>query len=277
MLGAFRGDLGSTVATTHIPHLKKKLELLRTYGQLKTHEAHAQAFGVSASTVRWWWTGDSTRDPERIPVSAVETFVDLVRQALPAPLEEAELRSLAFGPVHALEQQLQGLSLGASRLWDLIEREGRTDRLLLRIVSKDGVDLVTRVGARPSNQSLRLGQPFCFDAPFERAPYTLLLQSVQGKTAIVAIESHGKSLVQQSGPHLIPSDGDIRPLVEDNDIGLHLFIVLGVRRAFPPVIVEAARHGAVLEESALAKLGTFLSGIDGSRRTIDLIRIDVRP
>ena len=274
MLGSIQRIMGFGVSTTHIRDLKKKLELLRTYGALKTHDALAGAFGVSAGTVRWWWTGDSTRSPERIPTSAVENFLDLLRQAIPAPLDDAEIRSLAFGEVQSLEQQLQGGSGGVSKFWKLVEREGCSGRLSLHLVSPDNLDLVTRVRRAPTDGNLRLGQPFCFEVGFEPAPHMLLLQCVQGQVAVAA---HETNITPQAGTlNLLPADGAVQPLVEENDIGIHRFIAIGVRRAFPAEIVQAAKIGVVLTDAAIAILGRFLSDIDAARRSIDVAVIEIR-
>ncbi len=96
------------MSTTQIPELKRKFELLRTYGPWRTWAALAKAFDRQTATIRWWAHGDGGRAPGSLPHEHVLTFLELVRQVLPDTLSEPESRAIAFGDALTFELVLQG-------------------------------------------------------------------------------------------------------------------------------------------------------------------------
>ena len=90
---------------------------------------------------------------------------------------------------------------------------------------------------KPADTIIRLGERFCFELDGEADGYAIAMQSVRGQWHNIPLGPNGRiSAPIQSGQNRLPimQDGKLDPLRENNDEGVHEFILITAQTAdFP--------------------------------------------
>ncbi|KPD12642.1 hypothetical protein [Phaeobacter sp. 11ANDIMAR09] len=108
-------------------------------------------------------------------------------------------------------------------------------RLVLVLVTMGIVERESHL--KPADTIIRLGERFCFELDGEADGYAIAMQSVRGQWHNIPLGPNGRiSAPIQSGQNRLPimQDGKLDPLRENNDEGVHEFILITAQTAdFP--------------------------------------------
>lgn len=262
--------------STLVPDLKAKLALLRAHGPRRTWPELAAPFGRKPKTLRWWADGSETHAAGAIPDAFIETFLVLVRDAMPRQLHPADLRALALGPLGAFRAAMEGDPVSVPSLQALIAQEGRLGRARLHV--QTDLALVEKAESAPQPALLKFGQRFYLEFSADRPGHALVLQHVQQAWGVVPFSDQSPSCRVDAGAVYVPplsASGAPEFLVERRDAGLHRFLCLFVPVPFPPEILQAATLQAQLDIALLQKLAQFYVNQPRDARGIDLLEVRI--
>ena len=82
---------------------------------------------------------------------------------------------------------------------------------------------------KPADTTIRLGERFCFELDSETEGYAIAFQAVRGQWHNIPLGANGETNARiRSGQNRLPkrSDGQIDPLTENHDEGMHEFVLI---------------------------------------------------
>lgn len=256
-----------------VPELRRKLNLLVETGHFADRAAIARAFGLSEITLRGWANGSSGTPPDTVPQKNVAALVDLYARALP-DLSSGAIRRVLAGPASDLENLLRGGS--DCSLKDLIAREADTSSAVLFFDNPNSMGLVRRATSnQPEPQfTVKIGQAFRLEfVTTSLAGFVIALQAAPSGWAVVS-----SSLDRKTGRiHVLgaDTDGSLPFMIEDNEIGRHVFVAAQAARAFPAELHLAGQDGVPLDRTLLAHFIRHFEAQDRSSRRLLAIDIEV--
>ncbi|WP_066707198.1 hypothetical protein [Celeribacter ethanolicus] len=124
----------------------------------------------------------------------------------------------------------------------ILEERARSDCFRLVLVPKTMGIVERESQLKPADLTLRLGERFCFELDSEAEGHAVALQSVRGQWHNIPLGSEGETSapVQVGKSHLpkIPN-GQLDPLAENHDEGLHEFVLVTASEADIPADIKS--------------------------------------
>lgn len=256
-----------------VPELRRKLNLLVETGHFPDRTAIAGAFGLSEVTLRGWANGSSGTPHDTVPRKNAAALIDLYARALP-DLPKDQIQELISGPADDLEVLLKAGS--ANSLKELIAIEADKSNAAIFYDNPNSMGLVRRAGsAQPAPQfTVKLGQAFRLEfKTTSRAGFLIALQSAPSGWAVVSSSLDRK----QNRIHIfgVEADGSLPFMVEDNEVGRHVFVVAQAARAFPAELHLSEQDGVPLDRVLLAHFIRHFEGQDKSSRRLMAAEIEI--
>lgn len=261
------------MAGMNVPELARKLNLLVETGIFADRAALAKMFDRSEITLRGWANGGSGTPPDTVPQKNVSTLIGLYEKALPN-LSYTDVCSVLAGPASDLENLLKP---GSERsLKELIAREADKSSASLFIDDQTSMGLVRRAArSQPAPQfKVKREQPFRLEfATASRASFVIAIQCAPGGWAVVSSSldrSIGRVHVLGADP-----DGSLPFMIEDNELGQHIFVMAQAARAFPAELHLAEQDGVPLDRTLLAHFIRHFEAQDRSSRRLFAVDIEM--
>ncbi len=257
-----------------ISALYQKFGLLISNGFYSDWKTLGDEFNVEGKTVQSWGHGSAKQRanwvPERHQAKLIPVFAKAFAHKDYSP---SKIRSLILAPLPDFERELQ---LSKSRtLTELIEREGRSNGCDLYTPTAK-LHLVSRSNAhkRQPDFSISLATEFRleFRTGFGGA-HTHALQHVEKLWAPV-----DTSFDAAAGIIHVPGfvdEGKLDFMVEKDHPGLHRFVVLQTRAAFPLSVQTAFRQSSVLDSRTLDELAGFYADLKETERRIFYVDVAI--
>lgn len=239
----------------NVPQLRRKLSLLVQYGHYESMNALAAAMNRSPITLKGWANGGSGTPAETVPQRNISALINAFARALP-DLADDHIRRLLEGPADDLESFLQ--TSPKDGLKDLIASEADMASARIFLDESGALSLVRRARRVPPAPRYRvqLGQAFRIEVPTKsRAGFVLGLQAAPGGWGVVpATLEREAGLIHLPGPEeLEGAHATLSYLVEENEIGSHLFIAAQSPKPFPDELLRAGRDGIPLDRTLLTR------------------------
>ena len=111
----------------------------------------------------------------------------------------------------------------------IIDERAISDRFRLVLVPLTMGIVERESQLKPADTTLRLGERFCFELDSEAEGHAIAFQAVRGQWHNIPLGSNGEvSALIQSGQNRLPkrSDGQVDPLTENHDEGMHEFVMI---------------------------------------------------
>lgn len=124
----------------------------------------------------------------------------------------------------------------------VLEERARSDHFRLVVVPKTMGIVERESQLKPADITLRLGERFCFELDSETEGHAVALQSVRGQWHNIPLGPEGgASAGVQAGQNLLPitPDGQLDPLAENHDEGLHEFVLITAPTADIPADIKS--------------------------------------
>lgn len=260
------------MARVDVPGLGQKLRLLAQRRGRDGWELLAARFGRSPATLRYWGLGNDARPPGMLPSEHLATFEALIREALDDGVPSSSVAELVFGSPALLEHALAGQRVEA--LTELIERYAEPKSVtLLSAQDAELVHLDRKPIPRP-NLIVALGEPFRLVfhemPPLKVATY---LQKSPGGWGYV-----GGGHATRGGDHRFPgedSGGLPMTMTERQEVGLHRFIVIGLRHPPQVSLGRFEREGLPLDLTTLSVLAASLRDAGPGERIVVFADVQV--
>ncbi|RAP43221.1 hypothetical protein BYZ73_00480 [Rhodovulum viride] len=255
-----------------VPELRRKLQLLVETGQFASRAEIAAALGRSEITLRGWVNGSSGTPPDTVPSRTEKAFRGLYARALP-DLSEDRVRELLLGPADDLENLLRAAPDRSLR--DLLVREADRASAALFLDESGSLSLVRRARREKGTPQfhVEIGQAFRIEfSTRSRAVFALALQAAPGGWGVVPCTFDRDRLrIHLPGAE---ENGEVSFLIEDNEIGRHLFIAAQAPSAFPAELLLAGRDGIPPDRTLLAHFQRHFEAQEKSARRLFAVEIE---
>ncbi|MGH1357106.1 MAG: hypothetical protein ACRBBS_18840 [Thalassovita sp.] len=130
----------------------------------------------------------------------------------------------------------------AQRWQAIVNERAISDRFRLVLVPLTMGIVERESQLKPANTTIRLGERFCFELESETEGHAIAFQAVRGQWQNVPLGSNGKvSTPIQSGQNRLPkrSDGQVDPLTENHDEGMHQFVMITAQTDDIPTSIQS--------------------------------------
>lgn len=128
------------------------------------------------------------------------------------------------------------------RWQEILDERARTDSFRLVLVPKVMGILERESQLKPADTTIRLGERFCFELESEEEGFVIALQSVRGQWHNISLGPNGEASAPiQGGVNRLPrlSAGQLDPLAENHDEGLHEFVLVVAPTGDIPVDIKS--------------------------------------
>ncbi|APX17044.1 hypothetical protein BWR17_15195 [Phaeobacter inhibens] len=123
----------------------------------------------------------------------------------------------------------------------ILDERARTDSFrLVQVPLVMGI-LERESQLKPVDSIIRLGERFCFELDSEEEGFVIALQGVRGQWHNIPLGSNGEASAPiKIGANHLPrlSEGQLDPLTENHDEGLHEFVLITARSKDIPVDIK---------------------------------------
>ena len=112
---------------------------------------------------------------------------------------------------------------------EILDERAQTDSFRLVLVPTTMGIVERESQLMPADTAIRLGERFCFELDGEADQFAIALQGVRGQWHVISLGQNGESSASiQSGQNHLPKmeDGQLDPLSENYDEGLHEFVLV---------------------------------------------------
>lgn len=120
----------------------------------------------------------------------------------------------------------------------ILDERAQTDRFRLVLVPQVMGIVERQSQLKPANTTIQLGERFCFELDIETEGYAIALQGVRGKWHNIPLGPNGETSAPiQGGKIQLPRSqgGQLDPLTENHDEGLHEFVLVTAPTGDMPV------------------------------------------
>lgn len=111
----------------------------------------------------------------------------------------------------------------------VLDERAQTDQFRLVLMPKTMGIVERESQLKPADTTIRLGERFCFELDSETDGFVIAMQKVRGQWHAIHLGQNGEASAPiQSGQNHLPKmlDGQIDPLSENHDEGLHEFVLV---------------------------------------------------
>lgn len=126
----------------------------------------------------------------------------------------------------------------------ILDERAKPDRFRLVLVPQTMGIVERESQLKPAETTLRLGERFCFELDSETAGHAIAFQAVRGQWHNIPLSPSGEVSTRiQSGQNRLPkrSDGQIDPLTENHDEGMHEFVMITAPTGDIPTSVQSLK------------------------------------
>lgn len=243
--------------------LRRKFQLLRSYGVIKSLNDIADKVGRAENTLWGWADGNATTEANQVPTRNFEAFRIAFIEVLDGHIAPERAEQLLFAPASHLENELRRTKGPPTpSLMELIEAEADTTAIkLIRLADDQKIErglIETQLDRQPKGPVHQVKQGEWF---------RLVVERDLSAFNIIALQ-HGGGLwgavpwsVERETGHLhlpgLRSDGTPAYMREVNVLGQNLFIVMAMRNPIPPRIVKSLSGQRNVDDGALIEIATL--------------------
>lgn len=247
-----------------IPSLRKKLNLLVTYGPYNSVDEIAEKLGKRPKTILSWADGSPGAAPDNVPERNFAKLVAVFATALGT--SEEKTRELLFMPPSWLEAAFRQNAGQSFRALLEAEADGASLRLI-RARSAEGQLVETDFAPELPEHRLKLGERFRLVLERDLRQFNVFaLQNANAQWGSVPL-----SIDASSGHVHLPGlhpDGAPAYMQERRDVGPNLFTVIACRQALPEALAKHAEEGTALDTATLVALADTLTMVPKSGRQL---------
>ena len=240
--------------------LRRKFQLLKTYGCISSLNDIAEKVGRAEKTVWGWADGNATTKANRVPPNNFEAFRSAFIDALADQVSAERAAELLFAPAAHLEVELRRTR--SASLMDLIEEEADTSAIRLirhpQAQTKERGLIETQLDRSPSEPKISVKKDEWFRLVVERDLRSMNIIALQNGNALWGVVPW--ALERDSGYPALPGfmqSGAPTFMRERNTVGPNTFVVIATRQPPTSGIMDMMSGQHVLDQSALATLADF--------------------
>lgn len=228
--------------------LRRKFQLLKSYGVIKSLKDIAEKVGRKENTLWGWADGNATTDPNQVPPKNFEAFRIAFIEVLRGYVTPERAEALLFAPASHLENELRRTKgQQTPSLLDLIEAEADTTAMkLIRLADEQKRErglIETQLDRQPKGPVHQVKQGEWF---------RLVVEQDLSKFNILALQHGGGlwgtvpwSLEKETGYLHLPglkSDGTPAYMREVNALGKNMFVVMATKAPVPSSTVNSTPY-----------------------------------
>lgn len=249
-----------------IPSLRKKLNLLVTYGPYNSIDEIAEKLGKRPKTILSWADGTPSVTPDNVPNRSFDDVVELFASAFGGKYNQERIRDLLFAPPSWFEQEIRSHSGVSFR--KLLKDEAEKSAFVLKRHPAE-MTMIRTVKTPPpeADYHVGLGEYFRLVLKRDLRRYNIFaLQNTNSQWGPVPF-----TLNSSTGHIDLPGFQDDHKyafMQELNDEGLSVFAVVACHQALPEILQTHAAEGLVLDTSSLSALVDVLTNAPRSERRL---------
>lgn len=246
-----------------VPELRRKFQLLKSYGVITSIKSIADKVGRAEKTLWGWADGNATTEANRVPPNNFEAFRIAFIEVLEDHVLPERAEALLFGPASHLENELRRTKGPQTpSLLELIEAEADRTAIRIRLANdqKNERGLIeTQLDRSPSEPQYIVKREEWFRLFIERDFRALNIIALQNGSALWGAVPW--AFDRDRGKLLLPGfmqSGAPAFMRERNSIGLNIFAVVATRQPPPSGIMDVMAGQQVLDQTAIATLADFV-------------------